>query len=208
MTEITFDKNIIVQDYEGKIKIINTKVQNGEELTIEDRSVISNYYSYLQDVGIVYGEAAYQMVNNEGNFGIIGNRYFELYLENNTNYNTAEIASLKDEFMVNLALADIELRKEASNGFIDYDAIGRYHYSVLEKMHLDREAWGGSFLETFGGTGTVFDLGSFDTSFDISQSDLIWALVTNETKNGVNARKSFEALWNAINSQPEQTIDS
>ena len=55
-------------------------------------------------------------------------------------------------------------------------------------------AWGGSFLDVFGGAGTSLDFGGYDIGTDVQQIDSAKSLFLNEFKNGVSARESFDFL--------------
>ena len=151
------------------------------------------------------------MVNNQGNFGFLGNRYFEIHLEDK-GYDSSSIASYKDEYMVDLALRDATLRIDpdfgGDNGMIRDEDIQKYHFNSLDDLGLPRTSWGGAFLDVFGGAGSSMDLGGFDSRVDVNQSSMIWALLTNDTREGVNAREAFWALNKAFISEFGEGIEA
>ncbi len=204
-----FDQATII-DLKDKISLVNQKLSANQSLTIQDRQTVSNYYTYLNEVGISYGKVGYEMVNNQGTWGYIGNVYFDKYLENYYDMSASQMQTAKDKFMVGVALSDADLRVKTTNGVIfkEYEEVAKYHYKVLDALHIDREAWGGSFLETFGGAGSAFNLGSINTSTDISQVGMLWSLVTNETIDKVNARKSFSHLLETMKEAAPESFDA
>ena len=77
-----------------------------------------------------------------------------------------------------------------------------YHFYSLDELGLPRVAWGGAFLDVFGGAGTSMDLGGFDDTTDISQTNLTTALLLTvlegEMLYGVDAGEAFWKLFSTM----------
>jgi hypothetical protein len=160
-----------LKEFEGKLKEISKSAngKNKNPMSALERQqgveIAKEYYKYLQESGEIYGEAALQVVNNEGMFGKVAN----IHLRTQAVFDGIEkeyLPELQDRIKISLAYADIDKRMELKDTF-NYKTISKYHISIFENQGLTPYAWGGLAVEELLGVGTYMvlfnqDLKSFE----------------------------------------------
>ncbi len=186
-----------VQAYQNQINAFNDKIVNGTITETERQQAkadVGNYYEYLAATGIKYGEAAYDVSQNQNAFGQFANKHLELSAIDQGKDPSA-IGILKSDFMIKLALGDADARLQTSDGNISYHDIAELHYDILQSdFGLNKTAWGGTFFEEFSGSGSWMDYGGYDHNVDVLQINAFDSLVNDRTSNGVSGSEAFQSL--------------
>jgi hypothetical protein len=160
--------------YEGLINSNNT-------------NAIADYYQYLADNGIVYGDLAKQ-VGTTGYYGDVAEIYFENKVQElHPDLTAAQRQQKFNEIRKDLALEDI-LARETSladnrGGEISYNDIYDYHVDVYTDKQISADAWTGkAFDDIFGGYGNYMD--GLDPNINLGPFDIIAALDEYLSRNG------------------------
>jgi len=174
--------------------------------------LIEDYYSYLQDNGIAYGEAATDVSKDTGLFGSYANELLREHIEEiNTDWNTDEVEFLRDTMMIEIAFADSNLRQNTTDCEIAYSQIKDYHVDVFEGHGLPDTAWGGLAFEIFADSGSWMDFYTSSSELATSFFKFMQSVIIDETKDGVNARETawdlleLEAIGEGMLGEIEQT---
>ena len=141
--------------YKNQIDSYHKKV-NSNTMTASDyseaKNVVVNYYTYLENQGIEYGELG-RITASESDFsGHFANTMLRNGIERaNPSFTDEQAEALRDDIMINLAFRDSSLRSSSllTDGRIltkniaytessEYDHIAEYHYSVFEEFGLER----------------------------------------------------------------------
>ncbi len=199
-----FDKNR-VQQYQGQLESIFQSATNGTLTPAQAnqaRTVIQNYYSYLDSVDVAYGAAGLDVSQNNGFFGRYANELLEEQLRIRfPNESNAQINLRRDDIMVELAYRDMALRASNADtvGFVPYQFIAQYHYNVYTQNQLPKYAWGGALFEEFGGSGSYMNWGMYDTSVPFNAGAISSALYYDTTsEEGFTAQQAADALARAL----------
>lgn len=177
-------------------KIKAKQVLTSEEIALAQQEV-RNYYAYLSQHGVEYGNIALDVLDKRTPFGQTANIHLETAAKNN-GHDVASIKRIMQEYPIYLAYRDAKMRlandfmqnQEASN-------IANYHYDGLRKLYdLPKEAWGGALFQEFGGSGSWMRIGSLEMkNNEVLLQNIVTALTNDEVRNGVSARQAVSYLW-------------
>ena len=118
------------------------------------KTLVGDYYQYLDSNGIEYGSLAFDVSQNISNYANATNDVLKEVAADEGVTGSA-FTFLQDHYRLDLALADIDARiaslASGSDGFLTERQITDYHYNTLESpgINLPREAFGGALFQEF-----------------------------------------------------------
>lgn len=185
-----------VLDYQKKLEPYYKKVMSKHILSPSDAKatmkIINEYYSFIANNKIAYGNLAKDMVNNNGAFARIGNNHL-VHRAKEEGKSEVHIKDIVNNLRVSLAYTDTKLRL-ACTKTLPYKAIANYHYNMFEHQGLSKLAWGGFLFEEFAGTGSWMNVGGYDNRPKFELKSLVEAISVNREVNGIKARDAFRSV--------------
>lgn len=201
----------IANQYLSDLSVYESKARDHSITATEAnsaRTIVANYYNYLNSVGIKYGAAAFDVSQDVGFFGGVAN----VLLENGIavakpTFNAAQTDLYRDSMMISLAFQDASLRINSSiapNGVLPYSRIDTYHLAVFNGYNISPAFWGGYALDRFDYVGSYMGLSGYDQSYSVGDKILTYvnafeAVLGGEiTQEGISAFSAFQNLQQAV----------
>lgn len=153
------------------------------------------YYRHIASLGVHYGEAAVDILRNQGLFGEVANALLRAGIEaTHLHWDWTEVQNERDNVVILLAARDSRLRRDRLN--LPTTDIATYHYEIFEQRRIPREYWGGSFFEEHIASGSY--MAWYTGTKNILSLHIVMNVARNvvldRKYNGVSARTAMRNL--------------
>ncbi|MCI5048722.1 MAG: hypothetical protein MRY32_00100 [Rickettsiales bacterium] len=176
----------------------NTTFTDGDGITSQD---INDYYDYLSNNGIEYGDVAKDVANGDGFFGEVADDFFDHVMGKEfPNLTDAQINQIQETLRDELAKADLLDRitnmNNGGNGEISYEDINGYHKDIFNNNGSTYEAWTGAAFDEFFGYGSYMDGIDPDINVDLTDFGVgSLAGILDLTVNDINLGEFIQNLF-------------